>query len=326
MNNENNVNTTQNPNVTNTNNNSGITPEVVPVPTATVANTEVIPTVAPAPGVVPAVAATPEVPKTEVQTIVVPSEFPEEAPATVVSNVNMPSVVNPLEIKAEPENKEEVKPVVKSDTSNAENPVKEVKVSEYEEKLRKAQENYKPPGKFQMALTIFMFIMFILFIIFLPDISENIRKLKEGPVQGPEPDPTTGTLTCTLESNTSTLDKTFKREFKYEDNKLKSAVIETSTRGDITQDEATLDELYNKCETIKSGVNGVSGVTIVCEYKEGLLTERERFDYKTFDKELIDAAYAEAGSSVLEYDYDTDIDGIMKSMLQAGFTCKKEKK
>ena len=317
--NENKVNDTQNPNITDTSANLvAATPMTPPVSTTEGQITEAVP-----PTVVPASSEEVKPSEGNLQTIVVPSDFPEEAPA-VFANTSVPTVVNPLEVKPE-EVKQEAVSEVKPAVSNEETTKSNDKVSEYQEKLKKAQENYKPPSKFQMALTIFMFITFILFIIFLPDISENIRRLKNGPGEVIEPEPTTGTLVCTLENNTANLDKSYNREFKYEDNKLKSSVIETVTRGDITLDEALLDDLYNKCVTIKNGVEGVDGITVVCEYQEGLLIERERFDYKTFNTELINAAYAEAGSTVLEFDYEADIDEIMKSMLQSGFTCKKEK-
>ena len=325
MNNENNVNATQNPNVTNTSQNTN--PIAQPAAQSAVqpaaqsaGQSTVQPVVQPVPE-----AAHETTETNNLQTIVVPSDFPEEAPAVAAAaETNMPTVVNPLEVKVE-EPKPEVKVEEKPVAPEGEQPEKQEKISEYQEKLRKAQENYKPPSNFQMALTIFMFVMIIVFIIFLPDIVENVERLKAGPQTGPAPDPTTGTLVCTLENNTSNLDKKFTRKFSYEENKLKSAVIETSTRGDITLDETLLDDLYNKCVSISKGVEYVDGVNVVCEYKDGLLVERERFDYKTFDVEATNAAYTEAGSSVLEFDYDSNIDEIMKSMRQAGFTCNKEK-
>lgn len=319
MNNENNVNATQNPNVTNTNVNPS-------VPNQTVNSVETPVAVAETAAATPSAPATTEVkPATNnLETIVVPSDFPEETPAQAATNVNMPTVVNPLEVKVEakPEVAPEVKPVV---ANPEEQQVTEPKISEYQEKLRKAQENYKPPSNFQMFLTVFLFIFLIFFIIFLPDIAENIERLKAGPQVGPAPDPTTGTLICTLESSASDVDKTFKREFKYEENKLKSAVIETTTRGDASLDEELLDELNNKCVSIMNGLEGVSGAKLDCKYKDGLLVERESFDYRSFDKDTISSAYAEVGGSLIEFDYDADIDSIMKTMRQAGFTCNKEK-
>lgn len=329
MNNENNVNATQNPNETNVN------PTVQPVgqpvpgtqPAAVESQAAPAQPVAPAPVEAPVPGPINEEAKpagdNSLQTIVVPSSFPDEAPAATASPASMPAIVNPLEIKPE-EVKPEVKPVAKP-VENPEDQPKKEKVSEYQEKLKKAQENYQPPSKFKMFMNIFWIVLVIIFSMFLPEISTGINKILAGPPEGPEPDPTTGTLVCKLETNTANLDKGFTRKFSYEDNKLKSAVLETSTRGDITLDEETLNELHSKCDMISKGVENVEGIQVTCEYTEGLLVERERFDYKSYDLAAISAAYTEAGSSVVEFDYDADIDEIMKSMRQAGFTCNKEK-
>ena len=332
MNNENNVNATQNPNETNVN--PTVQPVVQPVPAEQPAQPAApVQPVAPATPAVSAPVAAP-VPgsineeakpagDSGLQTIVVPSGFPEETPAVAASPASMPAIVNPLEIKPE-EVKPEVKPVAKP-TENPEDQPKKEKVSEYQEKLKKAQENYQPPSKFKMFMNIFWIILVIIFGMFLPEISTGINKVFGPKPEGPEPDPTTGVLVCTLETNTANLDKGFSRKFNYEDNKLKSAVLETSTRGDVTLDEETLNELHSKCDMISKGVENVEGIQVTCEYTEGLLVERERFDYKSYDLATITAAYTEAGSSVVEFDYDADIDEIMKSMRQAGFTCNKEK-
>ena len=329
MNNENNVNATQNPNETNVN--PTVQPVGQPVPgaqpvapapqAASTQPAESVPVAAPVPG--PINEEVKPAGDNNLQTIVVPSSFPDEAPAATASPVSMPAIVNPLEIKPE-EVKPEVKPVAKP-VENPENQPKKERVSEYQEKLKQAQENYKPPSKLKMFMNIFWIVLVIIFGMFLPEISSGINKVFGPKPEGPEPDPTTGTLVCTLESNTSNLDKGFSRKFSYEDNKLKSAVLETSTRGDITLDEATLNDLYSKCDMISKGVENVEGIQVTCEYTEGLLVERERFDYKSYDLTAITAAYTEAGSSVVEFDYDADIDEIMKSMRQAGFTCNKEK-
>ena len=145
MNNENNVNATQNPNVTNT------VPEQVPSTQPTVPAT-------PAPAA-PATGEVQPAGTNNLQTIVVPSGFPDETPAAT-ANVAMPGIVNPLEVKADP-----VQPEVQPASSAAAAPAvkpgeeqpKQEKVSEYQEKLRKAQENYKPPSKFKMFINIFHF-------------------------------------------------------------------------------------------------------------------------------------------------------------------------
>lgn len=182
--------------------------------------------------------------------------------------------------------------------------------------------NYKPPGVFKTLLLIIFFGGLVAFIIFLPEIQAFVAEYRSGGTGVEEI--TSGKLKCNLETNTSNLNKSYERVFSFTDKKLQSAVYTSITKGDITSDESTLDELYNSCKIKKESVLQIDGVTIACDYSDGLLTEREHFNYKEFDLEKVKAAYTEAGVDIIEYEYGYDIDKINTEMLQAGFTCKKE--
>ena len=183
--------------------------------------------------------------------------------------------------------------------------------------------NYKPPGAFKTLLLIIFFGGLVAFIIFLPEIQAYIAEY--GSVGKGQTEITDGRLICTLDTNTTNLDKSFERTFIFADKKLESATFTTTTKGDITKDEKTLDELSNTCKMKKEYVSSISGIGITCDYSDGLLTEKEHFDYKDFDMEKVKTAYAEAGVDVIEYEYGYDIDKIKTSMLQAGFSCKIER-
>ncbi len=205
---------------------------------------------------------------------------------------------------------EEVKPVVDNSTpSSPEN--KDV--------------NYKPPGKFKTFVLILFFAGLVAFIIFLPEIQAYIAENGFGKKKSSNENITTGKLVCTLDTNTSNLDKKLKRTFVFTDNKLESSTFMTTIKGDVTNDEKTLDGLAEQCKSIKSSVSDLDGINISCEYSSGKLVEKESFDYKTYDVEKVRAAYTEAGGDIIEYEYGYDIDKIMTSMRQSGFTCNKEK-
>ena len=191
-----------------------------------------------------------------------------------------------------------------------------------EEKLKTVEVNYKPPGKGRTILLILFFAALVLFVIFLPDIQSGIALYKSGPEKIEEIN--SGKLVCTLESNTVNLDRSVKRVFEFTDNKVKSAKFTTVIRGDASLDEEALNEMNAQCITIKDAVQKMNGISVVCEYEEGLLTEKESFDYETYNLEEVSAAYTEAGGSVLEFQKDDDIDLIMTNMRQGGFTCVKE--
>ena len=99
-------------------------------------------------------------------------------------------------------------------------------------------------------------------------------------------------------------------------------VVEEITTVPTTE---AVTELNEQCTNIKANVAKMSGISVSCEYENGLLTEKESFDYATYDAEEVSAAYTEAGGSMLEFQKDEDIDLIMTNMRQGGFTCNKEK-
>lgn len=192
-----------------------------------------------------------------------------------------------------------------------------------DEKIKRIQVEYKPPSKFKLALLIVFFAGLIAFIIFLPEIQAFIAEYNSKDVAVQEI--TTGKLVCTLSTSTVNLDMDVNRTFSYEENKLKSAKFETITRGDPTLDEDALNELNDSCESLHTYVDELSGVNVSCLYEQGKLTKKESFDYSTYDKEKVNAAYIEAGGDILEFDLDEDINQIMKRMRQGGFACEKQK-
>ena len=188
----------------------------------------------------------------------------------------------------------------------------------------KPEKEYKPPSKAKTTMMIIFFIALIAFIVFLPEIESFIRlNVLNRPQE--EEQITTGTLVCTLEDNTKNLTIERTREFDYIDNKLESAKFITITKGDSSADEETLDNTYKKCNLIKDGTEDLIGVNITCVQEENKISSTESFDFSKYDVEKVSAAYSEAGGSILEYDYQTNIDEIMTAMQRAGFSCNKQK-
>ena len=192
-----------------------------------------------------------------------------------------------------------------------------------EEKLKTVDVEYKPTSTGNTVMLVIFFIALISFVLFLPDIQTLIATYKAGPVQVEEI--TTGRLVCTLDSSTVNLDRNITRVFEYENNQLKSAKFTTIVRGDATLDEETLNELNAQCEQVKANVAGLAGISVSCVYEEGKLTEKENFDYASYNPESVSAAYTEAGGSILEFKENEEIDFVMTNMRQGGFICNKEK-
>lgn len=190
------------------------------------------------------------------------------------------------------------------------------------EKLKKVEVEYKPPSKFKIGLMLFFFVLILAFIIFLPEVTQYMSDLfdkKDNTVI----EITTGKLVCKLDSTTANLDKNYVRTFQFTDNKIEKVTFKTTTRGDITQDEATLNELNKQCTDIRDGLESLNGTSIECDYQNGKLVETEKFDLATYDYEQTSAAYTEAGADMLKFDNGEDVDKVKTSMLQAGFSCEK---
>ena len=190
------------------------------------------------------------------------------------------------------------------------------------EKLKKVEVEYKPPSKFKIGLMLFFFVLILAFIIFLPEVTQYMSDLfdkKDKTVI----EITTGKLVCKLDSTTANLDKNYVRPFQFTDNKIEKVTFKTTTRGDITQDDATLNELNKQCTDIRDGLESLIGASIECDYQNGKLVETEKFDLATYDYEQTSAAYTEAGADMLKFDNGEDVDRVKTSMLQAGFSCEK---
>ena len=193
------------------------------------------------------------------------------------------------------------------------------------EKLKRVEIDYKPPGKFKIFLMIVFFIFIIAFALFLPEISEYINLYKAGKLNQVTEEITSGKMICTLKSNTANLDMEYTRTFYFFDLKLDSANFKLVTRGDPTQDEQTLDELNKKCVKLDQSTKNISGFSVSCDYTDGKLTEVQKFEYARINQDEIDSAFAEAGGNLPEFKNNQDITDIEKKMNSAGYSCLKEK-
>lgn len=195
------------------------------------------------------------------------------------------------------------------------------------ENLKKVEvENYNPPSKFKVFVLLLFFVLLVAFIIFLPQISSYIRNYGQdtGNYQTVEEVITTGSLVCTMTSNTSDLDKEYEFDFSFTDSKLKNTKYIVYTRGDSTTENA-LDELAEKCKILKEETKELEGVTIKCDYTDGRLKETQAFELETVDTKALNAAFTEAGGVLPSYNYDQDIDEIEKNMKASGYSCERQK-
>lgn len=195
------------------------------------------------------------------------------------------------------------------------------------ENLKKVEiENYTPPSKLKIAVLLIFFALLIGFIIFLPQISSMVRVYMSGQNQQPSKEEviTTGRLVCSMNSNTTDLDKEYEFVFNFTDSKLKSTKYVANTRGDSTT-ESSLDTLAEKCNSLKESTSEIEGVSIKCTYTDGKLIESQSFDLETVDTEKLNAAFTEAGGILPSYSLDQDISEIERNMKASSYTCERQK-
>ena len=162
--------------------------------------------------------------------------------------------------------------------------------------------------------------------VFLPEIHTYVEEWKANRNKVVDTKIVDGKLVCSLEKNTETLDLTYDVTFSFTENKLQRLVYSISTRGDINLDEQTLDEENTKCVTLKNETEKIKGVTVSCNYTEGLLKARQDFEYSEINVEEVDAAYSEAGGIYPEYKLNDDMDVIEKNMNASGYSCERQRK
>ena len=181
---------------------------------------------------------------------------------------------------------------------------------------------YKPPSKFKVFMMIFFCLLLIVFVLFLPDIQMMVQKYIDGQNMS-DGKVTSGRLECSLDTSTNNLDKVYTDTFAFSDNKLLKATFEISTRGDSSEDEASLLEVYNICNQLATDVGGVEGVTVNCSQLEGKIMERQFFDLSVLDTSLIGSHFTEAGLTYPSFKYNENMDNVESMMRQNGFKCQR---
>ena len=241
-----------------------------------------------------------------------------EVPTEMAQTVQPNPVVNPT-VNVEPR---VLDGSIPEQTNNVQPNIQQKETKE--ERLKRIENNYKPPSKAKTFLLIMFFILLIVFVLFLPDIATLVNKYKSGELTDTDEKIVDGQLVCELTSNSTNLTYNHKWTFEFTDNKLESLTYVTSTLGDISEDEKTLDDIYNKCNKLKEAADSINGLTVNCDSANGKVSEKQIFNYANIDTERLTAAYAEAGGNRPTYEYLQDMDDLEKDMNASGAKCKRQ--
>ena len=210
--------------------------------------------------------------------------------------------------------------------SKKETVAEEVKLREkrIEEHIKQANENYKPNSKATNFFLIIFLIFIIVFTVFLPQIHNFVSRLQNGDFNKQEEVKIiNGTLKCTYENSSSTLDYVYEYNFKFKKNLLISYDRSTTTKGDAALDEDSLNKLKDNCKIMKNESLNIDGIEVMCGIESNSVKTTEVFELKNIKTDSLTPAYIEAGGEMPEYDVERNMDDLEKNMKAAGFTCKR---
>ena len=176
--------------------------------------------------------------------------------------------------------------------------------------------------------TIGLFILFgglLALIIFLPDIQAYITNQRYLKSQEVKEKITTGTLECTMDDSSETLDYDYTFNFGFSDNKLTRLKSITEIRGDVSLDEAELSKLKGECDLLESVTSGLNGVSVSCKLENGLLTKNQTFNFASIVVDDAITAYVEAGGSYPFYRNGDNVDEVERDLISSGYTCERTK-
>ena len=181
------------------------------------------------------------------------------------------------------------------------------------------------PSKGGTVGLVLLFVGLLALIIFLPDISAYIETQKYLKNQPVEEKITSGTLECTMEDSSDTLDYSYKYSFSFTDNKLTRLKNVAEIRGDVSLDEAELDKLKSECDLLVTMVSDLSGINVSCKLENGLFTKSQTFNFSSIVVDDAITAYIEAGGSYPYYKDGADIDDIESELISGNYNCKRVK-
>ena len=185
--------------------------------------------------------------------------------------------------------------------------------------------NNAGPSKGSVFGMLTLFVGLLLLVIFLPDISAYIDTQQYLSQQPKEEKITSGTLECTKDDSSDTLDYSYTFSFSFSDNKLSRLKSVTEIRGDVSLDEAELDKLKSECDLLETIVTDLSGITVSCKLENGLVTKSQTFNFSSIVVDDAITAFIEAGGSYPFYRNGDNIDEIERELVSTNYHCERTK-
>ena len=181
----------------------------------------------------------------------------------------------------------------------------------------------KKESNLKYYMTFIFFALLIWMVAFLPEISSFVSNYMASKQQEGVPAITTGTLTCTMNTNDDKYDYYYEADFNFKDSKMYRLTFSATTKGDQNLDAIELSGMLSSCDLLQQQTANLEGVEVSCSLSNGVYENVQKLDYEDLKSDLVTTAYLEAGGTYPNYEYGQDINEIEKEMKASNYTCER---
>lgn len=181
----------------------------------------------------------------------------------------------------------------------------------------------KKESNLKYYMTFIFFALLIWMVAFLPEISSFVSNYMASKQQESVPAITTGTLTCTMNTNDDKYDYYYEADFNFKDSKMYRLTFSATTKGDQNLDAIELSGMLSSCDLLQQQTANLEGVEVSCSLSNGVYENVQKLDYEDLKSDLVTTAYLEAGGTYPNYEYGQDINEIEKEMKASNYTCER---
>lgn len=181
----------------------------------------------------------------------------------------------------------------------------------------------KKESNLKYYMTFIFFALLIWMVAFLPEISSFVSNYMASKQQESVPAITTGTLTCTMNTNDDKYDYYYEVDFNFKDSKMYRLTFSATTKGDQNLDAIELSGMKSSCDLLQQQTANLEGVEVSCSLSNGVYENVQKLDYEDLKSDLVTTAYLEAGGTYPNYEYGQDINEIEKEMKASNYTCER---
>lgn len=188
-----------------------------------------------------------------------------------------------------------------------------------------SKDKSKKDSNLKYYMTFIFLALLIWMVAFLPEISSFVSEFFDNRKQEEIPQITTGTLTCTMNTNDDKYDYYYKAIFDFEDSKMYRLTYSATTKGDQHLDAVELAAMKSSCDLLQQQTANSKGIDVSCSLSNGVYENVQKLDYGTLDVKDVTTAYLEAGGTYPNYKFEQNIDEIEKEMKASNYTCERQR-